>query len=806
MMKSIIRSCWDHYAFDDATFLSEIYFHETGSDTALYFLATSYYRSGQLTSTYLLLKGRGVRNKENKYLFAKCCLDIDQLAEAESTLNENSNFIFETNSRLKNDAFGATTSPKTNRIQHSIEAHKRTLQENPLLFTSFSAVKALGDSSLTAEQIFQPPAKLIKGSDSSRIPKVDISEAKPQVDKCSMTGVLNRNVQNCLVSTAFSAESIVSPAADSDAKSPPKAPKKVITRKTVSTDNRLTRQRTGASVNVLSEKQPAIRRSNRIFQNSVKENTEFSMTGRPNLLISRQSNLIGTTKFNHNNNNNNHTAANKDLMRQARHRRCENSKSILEEDFSSMKPDIDNKEKDLTNRSRRRLIENMIENSTSHSRPPLMHRLKVDELISEAGIKFNSKTDDAKDKKSLSNSVENSSERISPEDKKFIEQARRAFGDGDENAGDPRYPYGDGDPVRSLIKKSFFDVMKQYASIESALNQFDLKKSIAIIDELPERHKNSPLTLYAMGRTHFEMGDFAKAIRCFEKCRQKYDYFVKGVDYHGVALWHLQMSVELSALAQDMVDKHPYVAETWFAAGNCLSLEKEQETAIKFFQRAIQMNREYSYAYTLLGHEYIAMEEYEKATQAFMAALKYQPRHYNAWYGLGLIHYKQEKKALANVYFMRALAINPKNPVLLCNISLAQPGGEFKEKALNYLNEAIALAPENTLCRYNKAQLLFSDEKYDEALAEIDTLKQLAPKEPLVYFLAGKIHKKVGNPHVALMHFSWATELDPRGEQHHPFLSGSNDRRYDEEPVTALAALESDDLADAQVIESDVSV
>lgn len=36
------------------------------------------------------------------------------------------------------------------------------------------------------------------------------------------------------------------------------------------------------------------------------------------------------------------------------------------------------------------------------------------------------------------------------------------------------------------------------------------------------------------------------------------------------------------------------------------------------------------------------------------------------------------------------------------------------------------------------------------------------------------------------MNFSWATELDPRGEQHHPVVG---DRRYDEEPVTALAAV-----------------
>lgn len=33
----------------------------------------------------------------------------------------------------------------------------------------------------------------------------------------------------------------------------------------------------------------------------------------------------------------------------------------------------------------------------------------------------------------------------------------------------------------------------------------------------------------------------------------------------------------------------------------------------------------------------------------------------------------------------------------------------------------------------------------------------------LHFFLFVKVHKKLGNTHLALMHFSWATDLDPKG-------------------------------------------
>lgn len=50
-----------------------------------------------------------------------------------------------------------------------------------------------------------------------------------------------------------------------------------------------------------------------------------------------------------------------------------------------------------------------------------------------------------------------------------------------------------------------------------------------------------------------------------------------------------------------------------------------------------------------------------------------------------------------------------------------------------------------------------------EALKELEELKELVPRESLVYFLMGKVNKKLGNTHLALMNFSWAMDLDPKG-------------------------------------------
>ena len=60
------------------------------------------------------------------------------------------------------------------------------------------------------------------------------------------------------------------------------------------------------------------------------------------------------------------------------------------------------------------------------------------------------------------------------------------------------------------------------------------------------------------------------------------------------------------------------------------------------------MEPNFSYAYTLLGHEYVMIEELEKALACYRNAVRIDPRHYNAWYGIGLTYYKQERFSLAD--------------------------------------------------------------------------------------------------------------------------------------------------------------
>lgn len=65
--------------------------------------------------------------------------------------------------------------------------------------------------------------------------------------------------------------------------------------------------------------------------------------------------------------------------------------------------------------------------------------------------------------------------------------------------------------------------------------------------------------------------------------------------------------------------------------GNCFSLQRDHASAAAFFQRALQLDPEFSYAYALLGHEKTTVEDFEGALTCYRNAIRWNPRLYSAW-------------------------------------------------------------------------------------------------------------------------------------------------------------------------------
>ncbi len=71
-------------------------------------------------------------------------------------------------------------------------------------------------------------------------------------------------------------------------------------------------------------------------------------------------------------------------------------------------------------------------------------------------------------------------------------------------------------------------------------------------------------------------------------------------------------------------------SQAWCVLGNLSSLQREHAAAISLFQRATQLDASCAYAFTLLGHEHLAVEDLDRALACYRCAQRLDSRHYNA--------------------------------------------------------------------------------------------------------------------------------------------------------------------------------
>ena len=109
--------------------------------------------------------------------------------------------------------------------------------------------------------------------------------------------------------------------------------------------------------------------------------------------------------------------------------------------------------------------------------------------------------------------------------------------------------------------------------------------------------------------------------------------------------------------------------------GNHYSLRSEHEKAIRYFKRAVQLDRTYLSAWTLMGHEYIelknsnaAIEAYRRAAgksttglcflaQTWLTGLDVNQKDYRAWYGLAQAYELLSMHQYALYYFQKATTL-----------------------------------------------------------------------------------------------------------------------------------------------------
>ena len=191
-------------------------------------------------------------------------------------------------------------------------------------------------------------------------------------------------------------------------------------------------------------------------------------------------------------------------------------------------------------------------------------------------------------------------------------------------------------------------------------------EALALYGRLKHAFPSSDYILAQTAIAYYNARDFDNAEGLFEKLLKGDPHRLDSIDVYSNILYVKECGAALSHLAHDAVLVDKYRPETCCVVGNYYSLKGQHEKAVAYFQRALQLNRNYLSAWTLMGHEYVELRNTAAAIEAYRVAVDISPRDYRAWYGLGQTYEILGMPHYALYYYSCATRLRPDDARMWC--------------------------------------------------------------------------------------------------------------------------------------------
>ncbi|KAI4237781.1 MAG: hypothetical protein LQ352_007919 [Teloschistes flavicans] len=306
------------------------------------------------------------------------------------------------------------------------------------------------------------------------------------------------------------------------------------------------------------------------------------------------------------------------------------------------------------------------------------------------------------------------------------------------------------------------DLFRKLACGYFAQSHYRCQEAVTIYNSINLSQRDTPWVMSQIGRAYFEQGLYADAEKIYARLKTMTPSRIDDMELYSTCLWHLNRETDLAFLAHETIDTDRSSPQAWCVVGNSFSVQKDHDQAVKCFKRATQLNPNFTYAYTLQGHEHMANEEFDKALTAFRTAIAVDNRHFNGWYGLGKVFERQGKYEFAEQHYRTAAVINPSNAVLLTCIGTVLEKLKNPRAALVQYSKACEISPPVHLAKMKRAKMLAHLHQPQQALEELEVLKNLQPDDAQVHFMLGKVWLALGNRSETIRCWTVASNLDPK--------------------------------------------
>jgi Flp pilus assembly protein TadD len=215
-----------------------------------------------------------------------------------------------------------------------------------------------------------------------------------------------------------------------------------------------------------------------------------------------------------------------------------------------------------------------------------------------------------------------------------------------------------------------------------------------------------------------DKSDFAAAIEPLQKVIK---------EEPNVAYPHFQLAYVFTALQRSddaraeyerVIAIDPKMAAAYLNLG-ILLVDKDPAAAVAPLKKAVELSPTESRPRVLLGVAEERSQDLTRAAESFASARRLDPRDADAAERLGTLYMNMQRPADAEPQFRSVLATDPKNKIALLGLAKSLDEQNKPEAASAYDNY-LAVEPSDETVRSRRLHALLTQEKYDDALAELD--------------------------------------------------------------------------------------
>lgn len=243
------------------------------------------------------------------------------------------------------------------------------------------------------------------------------------------------------------------------------------------------------------------------------------------------------------------------------------------------------------------------------------------------------------------------------------------------------------------------------------------------------------------------------SLEIFEYLLKIDPYRIENLDTYSNILYVRENQKELGLLAANCYENMKYCPETSCVIGNYLSLMAEHTKAIIYFKKALELDRNFLSACTLIGHEYLELKEVPNAIDAYNSALNIDPTDFRAWYGLGQAYELQSMVEFSLFYFGKAVLSRPRdyrmwNALASCYDKLGK-----KEEATKCYERAESFKDKEGIALFNLGKMYDLMEYKDKAAQSYEENLRRSDKRNMLHKVNIFLKKKTGYILIYLSNF-----------------------------------------------------